>query len=63
MPRDLAARIGLTEGTRVDVETRGGGLIVTKSNRRFTLDELLAGMTPEREHRALDDAPRGAEIL
>jgi antitoxin MazE len=63
VPRDLAARIGLTEGTRVDVETRGNGLIVTKSNRRFTLDELLAGMTPEREHRALDDSPRGAEIL
>lgn len=63
VPRDLAARIGLTEGTRVDVETRGNGLIVTKSNRRFTLDELLAGMTPEREHRALDDAPRGTEIL
>jgi antitoxin MazE len=63
VPRDLAARIGLTEGTRVDVETRGNGLIVTKSNRRFTLDELLAGMTPEREHRAMDDAPRGAEIL
>lgn len=63
VPRDLAARIGLTEGTRVDVETRGNGLVVTKSNRRFTLEELLAGMTPEREHRALDDAPRGAEIL
>ena len=63
VPRDLAARIGLTEGTRVDIETRGNDLIVTKSNRRFALNELLAGMTPEREHRALDDAPRGAEIL
>ncbi|MGA7676000.1 MAG: AbrB/MazE/SpoVT family DNA-binding domain-containing protein [Rhizomicrobium sp.] len=63
VPRDLAARLGLTEGMRVDLEARGNGLIVTKSRRRFTLDELLAGMTPEREHRALDDAPRGAEIL
>jgi antitoxin MazE len=63
VPRDLAARIGLSEGSRVDVEARGGRLIVTKSNRRFTLEELLAGMTPERQHRALDDAPRGSEIL
>ena len=63
VPRDLAARIGLIEGSRVDVEARGDRLVVTKSNRRFTLDELLIGMTPEREHRALDDAPRGAEIL
>jgi len=63
VPRDLAARIGLTEGTRVDVEARGGRLVVSKSNRRFSLDELLAGMTPERQHHALDDAPRGDEIL
>jgi antitoxin MazE len=63
VPRDLAARIGLSEGSRVDIEARGGRLVVTKSNRRFTLDELLAGMTPERQHRALDDAPRGSEIL
>jgi antitoxin MazE len=63
VPRDLAARIGLTEGSRVDVEARGDRLVVTKSNRRFTLEELLAGMTPERQHRAEDDAPRGSEIL
>ena len=63
VPRDLAARLGLTEGSRVDIEARGDGLVVRKSNRRFTLDELLAGMMPEREHRALDDTPRGAEIL
>ena len=63
VPRDLAARIGLIEGSRVDIEARGDRLVVTKSNRRFTLDELLAGMMPEREHRVLDDAPRGAEIL
>lgn len=63
VPRDLAARVGFTEGTRVDVEARGDRLLVTKSSRRFTLDELLAKMTPEREHRAVDDAPRGVEIL
>jgi antitoxin MazE len=64
VPRDLAARAGLTEGSRVDVEARGdGALIITKSKRRFTLEELVAGMTPEREHRSLDDLPRGKEIL
>lgn len=63
VPRDLAARLGLTEGSRVDIEARGNALVVTKTKRRFSLDELLAGMTPEREHKAEDDAPRGAEIL
>jgi antitoxin MazE len=65
VPRDLAARVGLTEGCRVDIEARDdGALIVTKSKRRFTLEELVAGMTPERAHPALiDDEPRGEELL
>jgi antitoxin MazE len=64
VPRDVAARAGLTEGTRVDVEARGdGAIVVTKSNRRFTLEELVAGMMPDKEHPSWDDPPRGEEIL
>lgn len=64
VPRDIAARMGLTEGARVDIEASDDGrIIVTKSRRRFTLDELLAGMTPEREHVQDDDSPKGEEII
>jgi antitoxin MazE len=65
VPRDLAARVGLAEGSRVDVEAReDGALVITKSRRRFTLEELVAGMTPDRAHPALiDDEPRGEELL
>lgn len=64
VPRDIAARMGLTEGARVDIEASDDGrIIVTKSRRRFTLEELLAGMTPEREHRQDDDSPMGEEII
>jgi antitoxin MazE len=64
VPRDVAARVGLTEGTRVDLETSGDGrIIVTRSKRRFTLDELIAKMTPDREHRLEDDGPAGTEII
>ncbi len=64
VPRDVAARAGLTEGARVDIEASGDGrIIVTRSRRRFTLAELLRGMTPDREHKLEDDAPRGDEIL
>jgi len=64
VPRDVAARVGLTEGARVDIETSDDGrIIITRSRRRFTLDELLAGMTPEREHALEDDGPQGEEIL
>jgi antitoxin MazE len=64
VPRDVAARVGLTEGSRVDIEACDDGrIIVTRSRRRFTLDELLAGMTPDGEHLLEDDGPRGAEII
>ncbi len=55
---------GLAEGSRVEIEpVDNGRLIVTRSKRHFTLAELLAGMTPEREHPLEDDAPRGEETL
>ncbi len=64
VPRDIAARVGLTEGARVDIEaSEDGRIIITRSRRRFTLEELLEGMTPDREHSLEDDAPRGEEII
>jgi len=60
VPRNIAARVGLTEGARVDIEaSEDGRIIITRSRRRFTLEELLEGMTPDREHPLEDDAPRG----
>lgn len=63
VPRDVAARAGLKEGTRVDIEAKNGRIVVTRSNRRFSLDELIGKMTPQREHRLDDDGPAGAELL
>lgn len=64
VPRDVAARVGLIEGTRVDIEASDDGrIIITRSRRRFTLEELLAGMTPECEHVLEDDGPQGEEII
>ena len=62
VPRDIAARTGLTEGARVDIEASEDGRIISRSRRRFTLDELLAGMTPEREHLLDDNGPQGEEM-
>ncbi len=64
VPRDIAARVGLTEGARVDIEASDDGrIIITRSRRHFSLDELLAEMTPEREHTLEDDGPVGEEII
>jgi len=64
VPRDVAARAGITEGSRVDIEvSHDGRIIITRSRRRFTLKELLAGMTPEREHALENEQPQGEEII
>jgi antitoxin MazE len=64
VPRDVAARAGLTEGARVDIEGfEDGRIVITPSRRRFTLDELLAGMNPENQHPLEDDGPVGKELL
>jgi antitoxin MazE len=64
MSRAIVESAGLAEGSRVEIEPIGDGrLVVARSKRHFTLDELLAGMTPEREHPLEDDAPRGEETL
>jgi len=62
VPRDIAARAGLTEGARVDIEGFWDGrIIISPSRRRFSIEELVAGMTPEKEHPLEDDEPRGSE--
>ncbi|HEV8015425.1 MAG TPA: hypothetical protein VGP48_07810 [Stellaceae bacterium] len=64
MSQSIAERAGLAEGSRVEIEpVADGRLVVSRSKRHFTLDELLAGMTPDREHPLEDDTPRGEESL
>ena len=64
VPRDIAARAGLTEGARVDIEGYADGrIVITPSRRRFTIEELVAGMTPENEHVLEDDGPIGDELI
>jgi len=64
IPREVAARSGLSEGARVDIEGfPDGRILVTPSRRRLTIEELVAGMAPEREHPLEDDGPLGDELL
>ncbi|MEJ1967580.1 MAG: AbrB/MazE/SpoVT family DNA-binding domain-containing protein [Rhizomicrobium sp.] len=64
VPKDVAEQAGLREGTRVDVEAReDGSVVIRKAHRRYTLEELIAGMTPDKAHPPLiDDEPRGNEF-
>ena len=51
IPKDIADRAGFLAGTPVDIDiSEAGRIVLSRSRRRFTLDELLAGMNPDREH-------------
>lgn len=62
IPRALAEDAGVVEGSTVDVRVEGGRIVAMPVADEPTLDELLAGVTPDNLHgEALDDAARGRE--
>ena len=64
VPKDVAAKLGLTEGSRVDISVEGDRLVISTSRPVFTLAELLVGMTPESMRDAFDWGPEvGREIV
>ena len=64
VPREIAARAGINEGARVEMEGFADGrIVITPSRRRFTIEELVEGMTPERSEFMEDDWPVGEELI
>lgn len=55
VPRNIATRAGLREGEQMTIDaTRDGRIVISRARRHFTLEELLIGMKPSRQH-TLDD--------
>ena len=51
IPRAVAEQTYVTEGTAIDITVEGNNIIITPQKRKkYTLDELLEGMTPEKFH-------------
>jgi len=46
IPKDIAARFGLSEGGRVEIEAEGDRIVIRTDRPRYDLDELLTGMSP-----------------
>jgi antitoxin MazE len=64
VPKEIAAQVGLEAGTRVEITTEDGRIIVAVKPPAYTLDELLVGMTPDAMHHALDWGPDiGREVV
>lgn len=67
VPQVVAREIGAAEGKSADMTVENGALIVRPTARRrkrkYRLEDLVAGITPENRHPEIDwGPPRGREI-
>ncbi|MGF1474678.1 MAG: AbrB/MazE/SpoVT family DNA-binding domain-containing protein [Geminicoccaceae bacterium] len=64
LPKALASQFGIVEGARVQITAEGDGLVIRKLKRRYSLEELLEGTTPEAMSEAFDwGEDKGREIV
>lgn len=47
LPKELARRLGIGEGSRVEMRAEQDRIVISVARPVYALDELLAGMTPE----------------
>jgi antitoxin MazE len=55
IPKMIAEQTQITEGTSISFRVEGNSIVITPQKRRkYTLDELLEGMTPDNFHPELE---------
>lgn len=55
IPKALAEQVQVQEGTEVTFSISGDSIVITpKKRKKYTLDELLEGMTPDKFHSEID---------
>ena len=64
IPKSVMQKAGLHEGDAVNFDVQAPGIIVVRVARvQPTLDDLLAGVTPENRHSETEwGRPRGNEV-
>lgn len=51
IPKTIAEQVYITEGTDINFRVEGNSIVITpRKRKKYTLDELLEGMTPENFH-------------
>ncbi|WP_330203434.1 AbrB/MazE/SpoVT family DNA-binding domain-containing protein [Cyanobacterium sp. DS4] len=66
IPKAIASQLQLTEGSEISIDVVEKNIIIkpTHQRKKYTLEELLEGMTPEKQHNEVDwGEPVGEEVL
>ncbi len=64
VPKDIAARVGLRAGARVEITAEDNRVIIAVERPVYRLEDLLDGVTPETMHEAFDWGPDvGGEVV
>jgi antitoxin MazE len=54
IPKSVAAEVNVQDGDPVDVSVQDGAIVVRPAARRYTIEELVAGVTPKKRHSATE---------
>ncbi|WP_309744057.1 MULTISPECIES: AbrB/MazE/SpoVT family DNA-binding domain-containing protein [unclassified Chamaesiphon] len=55
IPQHLAKEIGLSDGVEVEIVAIDGNLTIKpRRQKQYSLEELIAGITPENRHAEID---------
>ena len=54
LPKAVAVEARIAEGDQVDVVVKDGSIVITPAARRYTIEELVKGITSKNRHKATD---------
>ena len=54
IPKSLAQELQMADGDAVEIAVENGALVVRPEKKRYTIEELVADITPENRHDEID---------
>ena len=63
LPKQVLEQAGLAEGAAVELVVEAGTVVLRPTKPRYSIDKLIAGITPENLPESFDNAPAGRELL
>ena len=62
LPQAIAQQVGFVEGTSISISVEGDKVVLTPTQPKYDLDELLKDVTPDMQHDEFEwGAPVGEE--